>query len=250
MTETRHEKSRHQRKHQQGFSLIELMIVVVIIGITAAIGAPNFQRWQHTKRLKGAARSIYTDMQMARLGAIRTGVNWAIFFDTANNRYFVYSGPGADNAMGSSATLADLIDNPGFDGRVPAQPIYLSGKNLDANGNGTVIIPPNAPEAGDLLDVSNIKYGRGQRPLANGGVNGNDIPNNFVSFAGDIISFTPSGTANNGYIYLDHCPDPTNPGNTANQDACNSGTAPTYSVGTLTSGMPLIRQWLNGRWEQ
>ena len=251
------DKTRPEKAHldstaycQGGFSLIELAIVIVIISIVAIIGVPNFQRWQHTKRLAGAARAIYSDMQLARLGSVRTGVNWAIFFDTANNRYFVYSGPGADNAMGSNVNVAALADNPGVDGQVPARAVYLAGKDLDTNGNGAVNIPPAAPEAGDLLDVSNIKYGRGSRPLVAGGVNGNNIPIDFVSFAGNIVTFSPAGTSNNGYIYMDHCPDPANPANNANQDACNAATAPAYSVGSLTSGLPVVRRWLNGRWEQ
>lgn len=45
-------------KNQKGFSLVELMIVVAIIGILAAIAIPNFQKFQEKARQAEAKSSL------------------------------------------------------------------------------------------------------------------------------------------------------------------------------------------------
>jgi len=56
-------KAVRQFKSQAGFSLIELMIVVAIIGILASIAVPNFQKFQRRAKQsegKGMLATIYT----------------------------------------------------------------------------------------------------------------------------------------------------------------------------------------------
>ena len=76
---------------QRGFTLVEVMIVVAIIGIFAAIALPNFLSWLPNIRLKAAARDLYSNMHKTRTEAVKTNHDWAIVFDTANNRYLMLS---------------------------------------------------------------------------------------------------------------------------------------------------------------
>lgn len=74
-----------------GFTLIEAMIVVAIIGIVTALTLPNVSRHMEAGAGRAAARSIADAFNIARAQAIRTGNNHIVFFaigaagDTAGN---------------------------------------------------------------------------------------------------------------------------------------------------------------------
>ena len=83
---------------KDAFTLLELMVALVVLGILTAIAIPGFSTWLPKYRLKSAARDIYSNMQLAKMGAIKANADWAIVFDTTAgaHRYLVCSDDGAD----------------------------------------------------------------------------------------------------------------------------------------------------------
>lgn len=73
-----------------GFTLVELMIVVAIMGILAGIAYPLMLSWLPNMRVRGAARDVYSVMQRAKAEAIERGGNVAIVFNTAANTYTMF----------------------------------------------------------------------------------------------------------------------------------------------------------------
>lgn len=96
-------------RNEKGFSLIELMIVVAIIGILAAIAVPNFQKYQAKSR-QAEAKSLLTGIYTAEKA-------W-------NAEWTQYSG---DFGHIGFAPEGDLRYNAGFTGAGPAVPGNYTG---------------------------------------------------------------------------------------------------------------------------
>lgn len=58
----------------KGFSLIEMMIVVVIVGIMMALAMPSMIDWIQNSKARRAAESILSGLQLARIEAVRHNV--------------------------------------------------------------------------------------------------------------------------------------------------------------------------------
>ena len=68
------------RFDDRGFTLIELMITVAIMGTLTSIALLGFKDMYANYKLKGAARQLFSDMQYARISSIKGGKIWKITF--------------------------------------------------------------------------------------------------------------------------------------------------------------------------
>ncbi len=92
-----------KQQGQRGFSLIELMLVILIIGIATAAAVPSWERMQTNSRARTTARMISNAFQTARAQAILAEGQHLVMWGTA-------AGDACGNPLASPVVILDDAD--------------------------------------------------------------------------------------------------------------------------------------------
>jgi prepilin-type N-terminal cleavage/methylation domain-containing protein len=98
-------------RKNSGFTLIELVIVIVVLVILAAVSVPIFLSWLPEYRLRSAADDLYAHLQHSKIQAIRNNNNWAVQFVESSNSYTIYSNYKDSSDTGTAVKTINLSDH-------------------------------------------------------------------------------------------------------------------------------------------
>ena len=146
-----------QLKKQIGFSLVEVMVVVAIIGITASIAMPSYRAWIANTKVRTATESILNGIQKARSEALMR--NTAVSFNLGANSSWTVQ-------CVTAASCPDLNGDPveeRFNDEGGTQDIAIN------SGGNTILVFTNlgirSTTAPNPITVVNVSLAGADRPL-------------------------------------------------------------------------------------
>ena len=125
-------------KNQNGFTLMELILVVAVMGIMAAIAIPSFMALLPAMRVNGAARQVMSDLMDARMEAVKQNHQYKIFV-LNDHQYKILDdndGDGIDDGGGETSRTVDIQSNYSdvtisYDGSLPTITFSAKGTAPD-----------------------------------------------------------------------------------------------------------------------
>jgi len=127
------------RRGEGGVTLIELAVVMAIVGIMALFMAPAIGEWLDNYRIRQTAREISSTLQLAKMRAISSRLQYRVVFNVANETYQLWrndpdSGWVTEGNANTVPRSVD-IDNTDF-----TSDTVLFSPNGTSSANGTITI--------------------------------------------------------------------------------------------------------------
>jgi prepilin-type N-terminal cleavage/methylation domain-containing protein len=162
------------RSSERGFSLIDMMAVVAIIGIVSAIALPSMLGAMERVRLGQSAREVERELQTAKSRAVVKGRAMRVHFDCPEDGTYrtveligTTSAPAAADSAANRCTEAsypfpaaddDLVTLPNLDGpmrRLDPTVSFSAAQTIEFRANGTAFYDAGAGDY-DLIPVAGI----------------------------------------------------------------------------------------------
>lgn len=144
----------HMKNGQAGFTLVELMILISIVGITATVGTISLLNELPVMRLKSVSRDIFSTMIQAKVEAIRRGGSVAVSFNTLGNSYTMFFDNGDGGGVADNG-LIDGTENVLQIGTLPEKVTFVDPTTF--NNNALVFTSRGIPSLNGALGGGTVK---------------------------------------------------------------------------------------------
>ena len=128
-------------KTNKGFSLIELMIVIAIIGIVIAIASPSFYKYRQNTNLKEATRDLAGDISYWKQTAVAENARYRMVFNQAANTYTIQKeNPANSGAYVNLSTIDATVNDTKSPGSISSSVIIMGAPNDPSFTGGVAYI--------------------------------------------------------------------------------------------------------------
>ena len=97
------------KDRESGFTLIEVMIVVAIIGIAAALAIPNYVEWKSQHDLREAVSEFSSNLNLARVVAMNRNRQATVTIQVGGGGLINVSGTAGGTPIFSPQTLSSSV---------------------------------------------------------------------------------------------------------------------------------------------
>lgn len=126
--------------HDRGFTLVELLIAITLLGVLLALAAPSFGAWIRNTQVRTVAETLQNGVRTAQAEAVRR--NRQVLFYLTNDEPGLGATPAANGlnwVMRWVPLAGDVVD-----GTAPANEPFIQGGSLADFAGGVAITGPTA----------------------------------------------------------------------------------------------------------
>lgn len=127
-------------RQARGFTLVEILIVVVLIGIMLAVGIPYFRTGTLKGDLRSGADAIASLHSVAKQTAIQRGRTARLVMDATANTVVVVATNAAGTGLDTVGRVENLNDRYGVTFTTTTPTLIFTPRGIGAETSGTTII--------------------------------------------------------------------------------------------------------------
>lgn len=141
------------RQAQAGFTLVEIMVVITIVGILATISMPAFASWRNRTAVSSAATSLLAHMKQARTKAMAENRSVSIAFTSTTYTF------DADTTGSCGLCKSQTVSFSSFSSTLSVSPTTTRTFSSQGTANsGTITLTANGVSRTITLNVIGRAY--------------------------------------------------------------------------------------------
>lgn len=125
-----------QKRKSRGFSVIELIVCLVLLGVVYALGCYVYQGFLSRMRLEGAVRCLVSDFQAVRMKAIAQNRSYRIVIRPERSEYVLEK-----ESFSGSDPWTGLVEEGVRRFNDPQNPYYFPGVAIISRSHDPVFLP-------------------------------------------------------------------------------------------------------------